>query len=160
MFNEKGEAYIYEKRVAKGTFMENLELDDFPFDVQVSQHFTASIVINRLELDHNWQVLVDESESESGYEWKSMFKTGRKIFVKLKPWEWYCLLVATTAFRMSCFFLCVFFFFFFFFCFVFFCSFFFFFFFFLHCALHRSKFIAFCHASKHNYLCTKKCILF
>ena len=48
--------------------MENLELDDFPFDVQVSQHFTASIVINRLELDHNWQVLVDESESESGYE--------------------------------------------------------------------------------------------
>ena len=36
VFNEKGEAFIYEKRVAKGTYMENLELDDFPFDVQVS----------------------------------------------------------------------------------------------------------------------------
>ncbi|XP_052237328.1 cys-loop ligand-gated ion channel-like isoform X2 [Dreissena polymorpha] len=34
MYNDKGEAFIYEKRVAKGTFMENLELDDFPFDVQ------------------------------------------------------------------------------------------------------------------------------
>lgn len=36
MFNEKGEAFISEKRTVKGTFMENLELDDFPFDVQVS----------------------------------------------------------------------------------------------------------------------------
>jgi hypothetical protein len=36
IYNEKGEAFIYEKRVAKGTFMENLELDDFPFDVQVN----------------------------------------------------------------------------------------------------------------------------
>ena len=35
IYNDKGEAFIYEKRVAKGTFMENLELDDFPFDVQV-----------------------------------------------------------------------------------------------------------------------------
>ncbi|GAB1602453.1 cys-loop ligand-gated ion channel-like isoform X4, partial [Argonauta hians] len=33
-FNDKGEAYIVEKRVIKGTFMENLELNDFPFDVQ------------------------------------------------------------------------------------------------------------------------------
>lgn len=37
IYNEKGEAFIYEKRVAKGTFMENLELDDFPFDVQVNK---------------------------------------------------------------------------------------------------------------------------
>ena len=35
LYNDKGEAYISEKRVIKGTFMENLELDDFPFDVQV-----------------------------------------------------------------------------------------------------------------------------
>lgn len=36
IYNDKAEAFIYEKRVAKGTFMENLELDDFPFDVQVT----------------------------------------------------------------------------------------------------------------------------
>ena len=41
IYNEKGEAFIYEKRVAKGTFMENLELDDFPFDVQVKHLLTA-----------------------------------------------------------------------------------------------------------------------
>ena len=35
LYNDKGEAYVSEKRVIKGTFMENLELDDFPFDVQV-----------------------------------------------------------------------------------------------------------------------------
>ena len=35
LYNDKGEAFITEKRVIKGTFMENLELDDFPFDVQV-----------------------------------------------------------------------------------------------------------------------------
>jgi hypothetical protein len=35
VYNEKGEAFISEKRTIKGTFMENLELDDFPFDVQV-----------------------------------------------------------------------------------------------------------------------------
>lgn len=39
IYNDKGEAFIYEKRVAKGTFMENLELDDFPFDVQVKLFF-------------------------------------------------------------------------------------------------------------------------
>ena len=38
-FNDKGEAFIVEKRVIKGTFMENLELNDFPFDVQVSRCF-------------------------------------------------------------------------------------------------------------------------
>ena len=45
VFNEKGEAFIYEKRVAKGTFMENLELDDFPFDVQVSINIDKHINI-------------------------------------------------------------------------------------------------------------------
>ncbi|XP_041374738.1 uncharacterized protein LOC121387632 isoform X2 [Gigantopelta aegis] len=33
-FNSRGEAFISEKRIIKGTFMENLELNDFPFDVQ------------------------------------------------------------------------------------------------------------------------------
>lgn len=37
LYNDKGEAFVTEKRVIKGTFMENLELDDFPFDVQVEQ---------------------------------------------------------------------------------------------------------------------------
>ena len=50
VFNEKGEAFISEKRTVKGTFMENLELNDFPFDVQVLQlfhkfHFLNSFVI-------------------------------------------------------------------------------------------------------------------
>ncbi len=35
-YNEAGEAYVVEKRRVKGVFLENLELKDFPFDVQVS----------------------------------------------------------------------------------------------------------------------------
>lgn len=42
-FNEKGEAFITEKRVVKGTFMENLELNDFPFDVQVRERHCHKI---------------------------------------------------------------------------------------------------------------------
>ena len=33
--NHKGEAYVMERRRVRGVFMENLELDDFPLDVQV-----------------------------------------------------------------------------------------------------------------------------
>jgi len=33
--NHKGEAYILERRRVRGIFMENLELNDFPLDVQV-----------------------------------------------------------------------------------------------------------------------------
>ena len=33
--NHKGEAYVIERRRVRGVFMENLELDDFPLDVQV-----------------------------------------------------------------------------------------------------------------------------
>ena len=35
-FNVKGEATVYERRRIKGCFLENLELDEFPFDTQVS----------------------------------------------------------------------------------------------------------------------------
>ena len=35
-YNEEGEAFVVEKRRVKGVFLENLELKDFPFDVQVS----------------------------------------------------------------------------------------------------------------------------
>ena len=38
MFNAKGEATIYERRRIKGCFLENLELDEFPFDTQVRRH--------------------------------------------------------------------------------------------------------------------------
>ncbi|XP_052813164.1 cys-loop ligand-gated ion channel-like isoform X4 [Mya arenaria] len=71
VYNEKGEAYIYEKRVAKGTFMENLELDDFPFDVQDLTITVASeLPISECELvedreEHhvvNRQSFVDEQE--------------------------------------------------------------------------------------------------
>ena len=34
-FNIKGEAMVYERRRIKGCFLENLELDEFPFDTQV-----------------------------------------------------------------------------------------------------------------------------
>ena len=34
-YNANGEAIIIEKRRVKGVFLENLELKDFPFDVQV-----------------------------------------------------------------------------------------------------------------------------
>ena len=34
--NNRGEAYILERRRVRGVFMENLELNDFPLDVQVS----------------------------------------------------------------------------------------------------------------------------
>ena len=41
MFNARGEATIYERRRIKGCFLENLELDEFPFDTQVGyQHFS------------------------------------------------------------------------------------------------------------------------
>ena len=33
--NHKGEAYILERRRIRGVFLENLELNDFPLDVQV-----------------------------------------------------------------------------------------------------------------------------
>ncbi len=36
LYDEKGEAHIVEKRRIKGVFLENLELKDFPFDVQVN----------------------------------------------------------------------------------------------------------------------------
>lgn len=35
-FNKKAEAMVYEKRRIKGCFLENLELDEFPFDTQVT----------------------------------------------------------------------------------------------------------------------------
>jgi len=36
MFNSRGEATVYERRRIKGCFLENLELDEFPFDTQVA----------------------------------------------------------------------------------------------------------------------------
>lgn len=36
VLNDKGEAYVTERRRIKGSFMEQLELFDFPFDVQVN----------------------------------------------------------------------------------------------------------------------------
>lgn len=71
MFNEKGEAFITEKRTVKGTFMENLELDDFPFDVQdltvtVASEFPATEVELVEDSDNrhmvNKQSFVDEQE--------------------------------------------------------------------------------------------------
>lgn len=71
LYNDKGEAYVSEKRVIKGTFMENLELDDFPFDVQdltitvVSELPSYEVELVEDETDHhvvNRQSFVDEQE--------------------------------------------------------------------------------------------------
>ncbi|KAK3580219.1 hypothetical protein CHS0354_018002 [Potamilus streckersoni] len=71
IYNDKGEAYIYQKRIVKGTFMENLELNDFPFDVQDLTITVASeLPSNEVELvvdpsEHhvvNRQSFVDEQE--------------------------------------------------------------------------------------------------
>nr|XP_022322508.1 uncharacterized protein LOC111123990 isoform X2 [Crassostrea virginica] len=71
LYNDKGEAFITEKRVIKGTFMENLELDDFPFDVQDLTITVASELpsyevelIEDLDDHHvvNKQSFVDEQE--------------------------------------------------------------------------------------------------
>ncbi|XP_076087790.1 cys-loop ligand-gated ion channel-like isoform X2 [Mytilus galloprovincialis] len=71
LYNDKGDAYISEKRVIKGTFMENLELDDFPFDVQdltvtvVSELPSYEVELIEDETDHhvvNRQSFVDEQE--------------------------------------------------------------------------------------------------
>ena len=36
MFEKETEAYVVEKKRFEGTFLETLELGDFPFDIQVS----------------------------------------------------------------------------------------------------------------------------
>jgi hypothetical protein len=48
--NHKGEAYILERRRVRGVFMENLELNDFPLDVQVRLYIcnTGRIVLGSL----------------------------------------------------------------------------------------------------------------
>jgi len=43
MFNSRGEATVYERRRIKGCFLENLELDEFPFDTQVSNSSSVSL---------------------------------------------------------------------------------------------------------------------
>ena len=35
--SQSGEAYAVERRRVKGNFLENLELQEFPFDIQVRQ---------------------------------------------------------------------------------------------------------------------------
>ena len=35
-YNNQGQAYVIERKRFRGTYLENLELFDFPFDVQVS----------------------------------------------------------------------------------------------------------------------------
>ncbi|KAL5006072.1 hypothetical protein ScPMuIL_017230 [Solemya velum] len=71
LYNDSGEAFITQKRVVKGTFMENLELDDFPFDVQDLTITVASELPSyevELTEDHeehhvvNRQSFVDEQE--------------------------------------------------------------------------------------------------
>ena len=48
--NHKGEAYVMERRRVRGIFMENLELDDFPLDVQVQLQFFISIFHCKLKI--------------------------------------------------------------------------------------------------------------
>ena len=41
--NARGEAFVLERRRVRGVFMENLELNDFPLDVQVSTELTTHL---------------------------------------------------------------------------------------------------------------------
>jgi hypothetical protein len=41
---QHGEAFIYEMRRVKGKFMETMELNDFPFDVQVKNSYVLIYV--------------------------------------------------------------------------------------------------------------------
>ncbi|XP_064598221.1 cys-loop ligand-gated ion channel-like isoform X2 [Liolophura sinensis] len=71
LHNDEGHAFVVEKRRVKGVFMENLELDDFPFDVQDLTITVASELpsfevelIEDIEEHHlvNRQSFVDEQE--------------------------------------------------------------------------------------------------
>jgi hypothetical protein len=43
MANSKGEVFILERRRVRGVFMENLELNDFPLDVQVGVFLCSAV---------------------------------------------------------------------------------------------------------------------
>ncbi|RUS83997.1 hypothetical protein EGW08_008258, partial [Elysia chlorotica] len=75
VFNEKGEAFMSEKRTVKGTFMENLELDDFPFDVQDLTITVAS------EFPY--------SEVEVIEDWESRHMVNKQSFVDEQEWHLY-----------------------------------------------------------------------
>ncbi|XP_074660144.1 cys-loop ligand-gated ion channel-like [Tubulanus polymorphus] len=71
LWNDKGEAFVQEKRRVKGVFLENLELNDFPFDVQDLTVTIASdrptneveVVSDPVDLHRiNKQSFVDEQE--------------------------------------------------------------------------------------------------
>ncbi|KAK2172128.1 hypothetical protein NP493_990g00005 [Ridgeia piscesae] len=55
--NHKGEAYMMERRRVRGVFMENLELDDFPLDVQ---DLTVTITTERPDTEID--IIPDENE--------------------------------------------------------------------------------------------------
>ena len=44
-YDANGQAYIVERRRVKGTFVETMELWEFPFDVQVRWKFFANVVL-------------------------------------------------------------------------------------------------------------------
>ena len=58
LFNGRGEATVYERRRIKGCFLENLELDEFPFDTQVTRKKLPSIEVGltALVLSQNYSV--------------------------------------------------------------------------------------------------------
>lgn len=57
LFNQKGEAMVYERRRIKGCFLENLELDEFPFD---TQDLTLTVTTERSEAE----IELEEDNSE------------------------------------------------------------------------------------------------
>ena len=55
--NSRGEAYIMERRRVRGVFMENLELNDFPLDVQVTHDSWVRITTTPWSLKR-WNIFV------------------------------------------------------------------------------------------------------
>ncbi|XP_064646694.1 cys-loop ligand-gated ion channel-like isoform X2 [Lineus longissimus] len=75
MWMENGEAYMTEKRRVKGTFLENLELMDFPFDVQ---DLTCTVASDR-----------PQTEVELISDANDIHRVNKQSFVDEQEWSLY-----------------------------------------------------------------------
>lgn len=112
-FGKNGEAFIVEKRRIKGTFTENLELQDFPFDLQdLSIVLTSEHPVEELEIieddEHLSSIIVscfvDEQEWELREFVESEIRKVSKEFTGSKNVVYPFLVFKTLAMRRAGFF--------------------------------------------------------
>ena len=65
MFDEHREATVLEKRRVKGTFLENMELGQFPFDCQVRTLLQLLILTERAKAHSMDQFIIGHSRTVS-----------------------------------------------------------------------------------------------